>query len=107
MTNELFIDLKNWWYKMQDAVLDVKGDEYATEDRLHNFKAISALTGNKVTPLQVCMILRAKQVISLYDKVFSDKPISTQFFDEKAGDDANYLILAKALHAETASMEME
>lgn len=100
MTNEKFSEIEDAWYKFQHSVLGVKAGEYATEDRLHNFKAISDLTRGKVTPLQVAMILRGKQVISLYDKVFGDEPVSEEFFNEKAGDDANYIVLAKALHTE-------
>lgn len=100
MTSNEFSKIEQEWYDMQHSVLGVKADEYATEDRLHNFKTISDLTRGKVTPLQVAMILRGKQVVSLYDRVFSDDPVTTDFFNEKAGDDANYLVLAKALHAE-------
>jgi len=98
MTNQKFDEVEDAWYKFQHSVLNIKADEYATEDRLHNFKAISTLTRGKVTPLQVAMVLRGKQVISLYDKIFGDEPVSEEFFNEKAGDDANYIILAKALY---------
>lgn len=106
MTSNEFSKIEQEWYDMQHSILGAKADEYATEDRLHNFKAISDLTRGKVTPLQVAMILRGKQVISLYDRVFSDDPVTTDFFNEKAGDDANYLVLAKALHAEEAENDL-
>lgn len=98
MTSKKFSEIEQAWYDKQHSVLGVKAEDYATEDRLYNFKAIAQLTG--LTPLQACMVLRAKHTVALYEKVFKGEPISEEFFNEKAGDDANYLVLAKALHEE-------
>lgn len=74
-----------------------KGKEYATEDRLHNFRVAAALQG--CTPAQACSGFLAKHIVSIYDLVGkSDVPMDT--WDEKIGDALNYLFLLKAIVSE-------
>lgn len=96
MTHNRFFDIKNEMQKWQDKTLDSKGGEYATEDRLHNFKAIAHRTGQ--TPMQVCYSLMDKHLVALADKIFSEEPMSKEFFDEKTGDPYNYIVLLRALY---------
>ncbi len=78
-------------------VLVKKADEYATEDRLHNFKVAAELQGvNILTALAGMM---AKHTVSVYDLIqevqVGDRP-PREMWDEKIGDSINYLLLLDA-----------
>ena len=78
-------------------VLVKKADEYATEDRLHNFKVAAELQGvNILTALAGMM---AKHTVSVYDLIQEvqkgDRP-HREMWDEKIGDSINYLLLLDA-----------
>lgn len=79
--------------------LSAKAREYAsTEDRLHNFKRASGITGE--TPAEVCVGFMAKHLASILDIVEADshdRYTSTEVLDEKFGDAVNYLILLHAI----------
>lgn len=96
MTHNRFFDIKNEMQKWQDKTLDSKGGEYATEDRLHNFKQIAVIT--RQTPMEVCYTLMMKHLVALGDKIFSREPMSKEFFYEKTGDPYNYLPLLRGLY---------
>jgi hypothetical protein len=77
-------------------VLLTKAEEYASdEDRLHNFKLASHLTGG--TPEQALWGFLVKHLVSIHDMVLNGKEYSFEVWDEKIGDSINYLILLKAL----------
>ena len=78
-------------------VLVEKGKEYATEDRLHNFRVAAALQG--CTTTQALAGFLAKHVVSIYDLVQRDEVTMAQW-DEKIGDALNYLFLLKAIVSE-------
>lgn len=75
--------------------LVVKGNEYATQDRLHNFKKAAALTGG--TPAQALAGMWVKQIVSVFDLVNSGQDVPMPVWDEKIGDALNYLFLLKAV----------
>ena len=84
-----------------ESVLCKKASEYATEDRLHNFK--SAAIVEQTTPIGALAGMMAKHTISVYDMCKgSTKGItySNALWDEKITDSINYLLLLKALIAE-------
>lgn len=78
--------------------LGLKAEEYATEDRLHNFKKSAHIIDG--TPMQACWGFAAKHLVSISDMV-SDSAEGLAFpeavWNEKIGDAINYLILLKAL----------
>lgn len=86
-------------YKAQVAqcteTLITKAKEYATEDRLHNFKVAGHLQG--VTPKEALAGMMAKHVVSIYDLVKKQEQVAAEVWDEKIGDALNYLFLLKAL----------
>ena len=85
-------------YEITDT-LTHKAAEYATEDRLHNFKAAALLQGN--TPEQALVGMLSKHLVSVIDMVNSNFAYPIKTWDEKIGDSINYLILLEALLQDT------
>lgn len=86
------------------SVLASKASEYATTDRLHNFKRSGKISNR--TPEQALMGMWTKHVTSLFDivdDIAAGKLASVAMVDEKIGDTINYLILLEALIAERRS----
>jgi len=79
--------------RVQD-VLVVKAAEYATEDRLANFKKAAGL--RNVSPIQAISGMMAKHTVSIYDMAESGKTFPIDLWDEKITDHINYLILLRA-----------
>lgn len=75
--------------------LITKAKEYATDDRLHNFKVASALQG--ITAEQALAGMMAKHTVSVYDMCHSGEDYSEELWNEKIGDSINYLLLLSAL----------
>jgi hypothetical protein len=75
-------------------VLITKAKEYATEDRLHNFKVAAAIKG--VTPVQALAGMMAKHTVSIYD-MCRENCSDLDLWDEKITDHINYLLLLAAL----------
>ena len=78
--------------------LERKADEYATEDRLHNFKVAADL--QNCTPMTALAGMMAKHTVSVYDLIQRQEKgfrVSQEMWDEKIGDSINYLILLSAL----------
>lgn len=76
-------------------VLCSKAKEYATEDRLHNFKQAGHI--QEVTPVQALAGMMAKHTVSVYDMARSNEPYPEALWEEKITDSINYLILLRAL----------
>lgn len=81
-----------------EQILSKKASEYATEDRLHNFKIAAELEDE--TPTQALAGMMAKHTISIYDMCMSGEEYPTELWDEKITDHINYLILLKAVITE-------
>ena len=77
------------------SVLVSKAGEYATDDRLHNFKVSGATQG--ITPMQALAGMMAKHTVSIYDMIRKGKPYSRGLWEEKLTDHINYLILLRGL----------
>ncbi len=75
--------------------LDIKAKEYATEDRLHNFKTAAALHG--CTPEKALAGMMAKHTVSVYDMCNSGEEYPLDLWDEKITDSINYLLLLRAI----------
>ena len=75
-------------------VLNVKASEYATSDRLHNFKVAAVLSGE--SPIKALGGMMAKHTVSVYDLIEAEnrgEDIPLELWDEKIGDHINYLLL--------------
>ena len=80
-------------------VLVNKACEYATEDRLHNFKVAAALEGK--TPEQALAGMMAKHTVSVYDMAESGLAYPIELWQEKITDHINYLFLLNAIVMES------
>ena len=78
-------------------ILIDKAAEYATEDRLHNFKVAAQI--QECSPKRALAGMMAKHTISVYDMCKTDDeyqyPMS--LWEEKITDHINYLLLLKAI----------
>ena len=80
------------------STLASKAKEYATSDRLHNFKV--AARRLDCTPERALVGMKEKHCVSVQDIVNDlDKGIlpTDNLINEKIGDEINYLILLEAL----------
>ena len=77
------------------SVLVSKAKEYATEDRLHNFKVAAALEGK--TQEQALAGMMAKHTVSVYDMAESGLAYHIELWQEKITDHINYLFLLNAI----------
>ena len=84
-------------------VLVNKAGEYATEDRLHNFKVAAALEGK--TPEQALAGMMAKHTVSVYDMAESGQPYPIERWQEKITDHINYLFLLNAIVREPCRLD--
>lgn len=79
-----------------------KGDEYATEDRLHNFHAGAGLCQR--SPEEVCASFMLKHIVSIYDMcrdASAGKSNPLTVWNEKLGDAINYMLLLSAIVRES------
>lgn len=80
------------------TTLNAKSEEYATSDRLHNFKVAGEVQG--CTPVKALGGMMAKHTVSVYDLINDfeqGKDIPIELWNEKIGDSINYLLLLDAL----------
>ena len=101
MQNDQFNDVVQMQVDKCLGMLITKAAEYATEDRLHNFKVAAEIQG--VTPTQALAGMMAKHTVSIYDLLKANEvsDFSTEMWDEKITDHINYLLLLQALLVET------
>lgn len=102
MTSETFNQLIVERIDQCTNVLIKKAEEYATEDRMHNFKVAAEMQG--CTPVKALAGMMAKHTVSIYDlvnDVEKGKDIPLELWDEKIGDHINYLLLLHALLRES------
>ena len=93
-----FDKVVNATIRKSKAVLLDKQKEYATEDRLHNFRVAAAF--QQCTPKQALLGFMTKHLVSLSDMCKSDDVYSSEIWNEKIGDSINYLLLLRALVAD-------
>lgn len=75
--------------------LSKKADEYATEDRMHNFKVAAQI--QHCTPIQALGGMMAKHTVSIYDMINSGEDYPIELWTEKITDHINYLLLLNGL----------
>jgi hypothetical protein len=101
MTGEIFAKVTAERIQTCLDVLCTKADEYATTDRLHNFKVAGEL--QNCTPIKALGGMMSKHTVSIYDLINdyeSGKEIPISLWNEKIGDSINYLLLLNALIVE-------
>ena len=106
MRTEQFEEVINNRIETCKSVLCSKAEEYATDDRLHNFKIAGEL--QKCTPVKALGGMMAKHTVSVYDLIEDyeqGKTISQEMWAEKIGDSINYLLLLTALLEEDKNFE--
>ena len=85
-------------------VLGKKAEEYATQDRLHNFKVAASLQDK--TQIQALGGMMVKHTVSIYDMIETSNDgvyYPLDIWDEKITDHINYLILLRACVVEGIS----
>jgi len=90
------------------AVLCKKAVEYASEDRLHNFKIAAGL--QQCTPERALGGMLAKHTVSIYDMLNKQNnhfQYPLEQWSEKITDHLNYLILLWALVNERHQLKQE
>ena len=84
-------------------VLCGKAKEYATTDRLHNFRVAAKLQG--ISETQALAGMMAKHSVSVYDMCMSNHRHPIALWQEKITDSINYLLLLNAMVREAADNE--
>ena len=108
MRTEQFEEVINNRIETCKSVLCSKAEEYATDDRLHNFKVAGEL--QKCTAVKALGGMMAKHTVSVYDLIDDyeqGKEISPKMWAEKIGDSINYLLLLTALLEEDRNVDKE
>jgi hypothetical protein len=96
MDNKEFEDIFDGMVATARATLLSKSKEYATdEDRLHNFKAAAGALN--CSPARANRGMSTKHTISINDMVDHPEKYTMAQWEEKIGDEFNYLILLKAI----------
>jgi hypothetical protein len=87
--------------------LQLKANEYATSDRLHNFKRAGKMQG--CTPARALSGMWAKHIISILDIIDSierGNVVDGSILSEKLTDNINYLLLLEAVICDTAAQNL-
>lgn len=95
MDAETFNQIFEYQMGKVESTLVKKGDEYATEDRLHNFRVAATMQGTSLK--QALAGMMAKHTASVYDMCSSDEEFDLDKWDEKITDHINYLFLLAAV----------
>ena len=98
MNNETFNEIISITIERARNVLIAKQDEYATEDRLHNFRVAAQYM--QCSEKEALLGFMTKHLVSISDMCKSGKEYDQDMWDEKIGDAINYLLLLRALASE-------
>jgi len=90
-----FNDVLEYQIDLCKSKLVEKAQEYATHDRLHNFKVAASLQGR--TWIEALAGMMAKHTVSIYDLCKETCEVPLHIWEEKITDHINYLILLKAV----------
>lgn len=97
MTENYKIHINDMLLHCRD-LLFAKHEEYATEDHFHNFNVAAVLQGQ--TPAEALIGMMDKHVVSVHDLVkdyANGVEISLEKWQEKIGDNINYLLILWAM----------
>lgn len=108
MNSKDFVEHINKRIEACTSLLGVKADEYATDDRLHNFKVAAKI--QNCSPITALAGMMAKHTVSVYDLIQRQEQgfnVPQSLWDEKINDSINYLLLLSALIEEGKEDEGE
>lgn len=94
MDTRTFSDIVGAQIEQFERTLIDKADEYATEDRLHNFKVAAELQEENAT--QALGGMMAKHTVSVYNMINSGEAFTKAMWEEKIGDHLAYLLILRA-----------
>ena len=97
MNTETFNQIIREQIEHCENTLCKKADEYATDDRLHNFKVAAGI--QNCLPTTALGGMMAKHTVSVYDMIRGleeGKAYPIELWNEKIGDSINYLLLLAA-----------
>ena len=100
-TNDFNQVIENQTIRINRVLFD-KAKEYATDDRLHNFKVAAGLQG--VPTKQALAGMMVKHTVSVYDMCMNECTFPIEIWDEKITDHINYLILLRAIIEEEEAL---
>lgn len=106
MNTQKFDNIIEQRLKKCQTVLCKKAVEYATDDRLHNFKVAAKL--QNCTPEKALAGMMCKHTVSVYDLINdleNGKCAAREMWEEKIGDSLNYLLLLTAMLEERFECE--
>ena len=106
MTHEEFDQLLERRLNLIRDILSNKAVEYATEDRLYNFKRAAVI--GETTPALALKGMLLKHLVCVFDLIDAYDGIDIHLHtvvDEKIGDSINYLILLEAILKESPTYE--
>lgn len=95
MNTKKFEDIIESQFAMCRMIMIDRAKQYATDDRLHNFKVAAEL--QCTDPKNALAGMMAKHTVSVYDMCKSQETFTLERWDEKITDHINYLLLLKAL----------
>ena len=95
MNNTEFEKILDTRIKAIRETLAGKAKEYASEDRLYNFKRAAEI--DQTTPKNALKGMWLKHVVSVLDLISGKLERSEHMINEKIGDSVNYLILLEAV----------
>lgn len=102
MTHDEFTTIDAELMATCNAVLEQRGRAYASDqDRFANFREVAEQTG--LTPLAVCHIYMLKG-FSVINKLMRGETVEGETVQERFADAINYLRIAYAMRAETATI---
>ena len=99
MKNNRFSEIIEDQIATINSTLLQKQSEYATEDRLHNFRVAAEI--QNCTMEEALGGMLCKHTVSLYDMIRSKKLYTIEQWDEKINDHIIYLLLLRAIVDET------
>lgn len=108
MNSERFNEIIEQRITLCKNILCHKAGEYATEDRLHNFKVAAEL--QHCTPITALGGMMSKHTVSVYDLIQRQEQglvVPEEMWIEKIGDSINYLLLLTALIVERKDEETQ
>jgi hypothetical protein len=95
MKDERFRELVVTRLNVIQGTLASKAKEYASEDRLYNFKRAAEMS--RTTPIEALKGMMLKHLVSVFDLMEGKLENTAYLVNEKVGDAINYLILLEAL----------
>ena len=105
MKQEQFKEIIEKQLELISNTLLIKSAEYATEDKLHNFRVSAQL--QNITMEQALAGMLSKHTVSIYDMIASGNRYGVEKWDEKINDHIVYLLLLRAIIEEKRTNEPE